>query len=159
MTEYTYFIPEGGKFHLKTKWSTAAIRAVFCLAIAAGIYAIVPPEKEIGAWGAGFFVVFALVNLLKATKKLTIDPAARTVIHKNNALSPEVTYHFDDFVRFYVLTGSYVFKFITLDSTAFLVFDQDGREKQVPVVVGLFSTRPAQNAVNEVSGIMGIEAA
>jgi len=70
-----------------------------------------------------------------------------------------LTYRFDEFVQFYVLTSSYLFKFITMDSTAFLVFEQKGKEKRVPVVIGLFSTRPAQKAVNEVGDIMGIEAA
>jgi len=135
------------------------VRSVLCLAIAAGLYFLIPSEKKIGVWGAGLFVVFALINLLRSTKKLTIDLDAKTIIHQNHALSGAVTYRFDEFLRFYVLTSSYLFKFITMDSTAFLVFGQNGREKQVPVVVGLFSTRPAQNAVNEVGDIMGIEIA
>ena len=159
MTQYSYFTQEGSKFHLKTKSSTAVLRTMMCLAIAAGLYILIPPEKKIGVWAAGLFAVFALINLLKSTKKLTIDTGTRTITHKNNALSGEVIYHFDDFVRFYVLTSSYAFKFITMDSTAFLVFDQNGKERQVPIVVGLFSARPAQNAVNEVSDIMGIEPA
>jgi len=157
MTQYNYFTQEGNKFHLKSKTSTAVIRAVICLAIAVILYFLIPSEKKIGAWGAGLFVVLALINILRSTKKLTIDIAAKTILHKNNALSGGVTYRFDEFVRFYVLTSSYLFKFITMDSTAFLVFDQNGREKQVPIVVGIFSTRPAQKAVNEVGDIMGIE--
>ena len=156
MTHYSYFSQTGSKYHLNSKWSTAIVRTVLCLAIAAGIYLLVPPERKIGAWGAGFFVFFAVVNLLKSTKKLTIDTAARTVTHKNNLLTPEATYHFDDFQQFYVQSNSYGFKFLLLDSTAFLVFGGKGREKQVPAVVGLFSKRPAQQAVNEMSDIMGI---
>ena len=159
MTHYQYFTREGDKFHLLTKTSTAILRSALCLAIAAGIYFVVPPEKKLGGWGAGIFVFFALVNLLKSTKKLTIDTAAKTVTHKNNALTGEATYRFDEFVQFHVLRHSYLFKFILLDCTAFLVFEQQGREKQVPVVVGLFSARPAQNAVNEMSNIMGFEIA
>lgn len=159
MAQYNYFIQEGSRFHLKSKFSTALLRSLICLAIAAGLYFLLPPEKKIGAVGAGFFIVFGLINLLRPTKKLTIDTAAQTIVHKNNALSPEVTYHFDEFVQFYVLTNSYLFKAITMDSTAFLIFDQNGREKRVPVVVGLFSVRPAQKAVNELSEIMGIELA
>lgn len=159
MAQYNYFIQEGNRFHLKSKFSTALLRSLICLAIAAGLYFLLPPEKKIGAVGAGFFIVFGLINLLRPTKKLTIDTAAQTIVHKNNALSPEVTYRFDEFVQFYVLTSSYLFKAITMDSTAFLIFDQNGREKRVPVVVGLFSVRPAQKAVNELSEIMGIELA
>jgi hypothetical protein len=159
MTQYNYFTQEGSKFHLKSKLSTALVRALICLAIAAGLYALIPSDKKIGVWGAVLFLAFALINLLKSTKRLTIDTDAGIIIHKNNALSGEVTYRFDEFVQFYVLTSSYLFKFITMDSTAFLVFDQKGKEKRVPVVVGLFSTRPAQKAVNEVGEIMGIEAA
>lgn len=156
MTCYSYFTQTGSKYHLKSKWSTAIIRTVLCLAIAAGIYLLIPPERKIGAWGAGFFVFFALVNLLKSTKKLTIDTAARTVTHKNNILTPEATYHFADFQQFYVQSNSYAFKFLMLDSTAYLVFGEEGREKQVPAVVGLFSKQPAQQAINEMSAIMGI---
>lgn len=157
MTYYTYFTREGNKFHLKARSSTAVVRTIICLAIAAGLYFLIPVEKQIGIWGALLFVVFGLINLLKSTKRLTIDTSTRTITHKNNAFSGEVVYQFDDFLRFYVLTSSYAFKFITMDSTAFLVFDHNGSERQVPVVVGLFSVRPAQQAVNEVSEIMGIE--
>lgn len=159
MTQYKYFIQEGSKFHLKSKFSTALLRSAICLGIAAALYFFLPPERKIGAVGAGFFAVFAVINLLKSTKKLTIDTAAKTIIHQNSALNPAVTYRFDEFVQFYVLTSSYLFKAITLDSTAFLIFDQNGREKRVPVVVGLFSAKPAQKAVNEISHIMGIELA
>ncbi|RPE12788.1 hypothetical protein EGT74_04385 [Chitinophaga lutea] len=159
MTHYRYFTQEGDKFHLRSNTSAAIVRSVLCLAMAAGIYFLIPPEKKIGLWGAGLFVFFALINLLRSTKKLTIDVAAKTVVHKNNALTAEATYRFDEFVQFYVLRHSYLFRFIMLDCTAFLVFGQEGREKQVPVVVGLFSARPAQNAVNEMSAIMGFEAA
>jgi hypothetical protein len=156
MNHYKYFTQEGNKFYLKTNMSTAVIRSVVCLAIGIALYIIIPPEKKIGMWAALLFLVFALINLLKTTKKLTIDPGARTIIHKNNALSGEAIYRFDDFEHFYVLNSKYLF--ITMDSTAFFVFDQNGQEKRVPIVVGLFAKQPAQNAINEVSEIMGIEA-
>ncbi|MGO4293305.1 hypothetical protein [Chitinophaga sp. RAB17] len=156
MSNYKYFTQEGNKFHLKTSMSTAVVRSVVCLAIGATLYFIIPAEKKIGIWAALLFLIFALINLLKTTKKLTIDPNAKTVIHKNHALSGEVIYHFDNFDNFYVLSSRYLF--ITLDSTAFFIFDQNGNEKRVPIVVGLFSKQPAQNAINEVTEIMGIEA-
>ncbi len=159
MAHYQYFTREGSKFHLRSKTSAAIFRSVLCLAVAAGIYYLIPPEKKIGLWGAGLFVFFALINLLKSTKKLTIDTLAQTVTHKNNVLTAEATYRFDEFVQFYVVRSSYLFKFVMLDCTAFLVFEQGGRERQVPVVAGLFSARPAQNAVNEMSDIMGIATA
>jgi len=154
MSNHKYFTQEGNKFHLKTSMSTAVIRSVVCVAIGVALYLVIPAEKKIGIWGALLFLFFALVNLLKTTKRLTIDPNAKTITHKNNALSGEVVYHFDDFESFYVLSGKYLF--ITLDSTAFFIFDQNGQEKRVPIVVGLFSKQPAQTAINEVSKIMGI---
>lgn len=157
MNQYNYFTKEGNKFHLNPKWPAAAARTLVCLAIAAGVYIIIPPEKRLGVWGAGIFVLFALVNLLKSTKKLTINTSTRTIAHKQNALSPEETYHFDQFDRFYIFSTSYIFKFILTDCTAFIIFSKDGREKRVPVVVGFFSARPAENAVNELSDIMGVQ--
>ncbi|WP_345988737.1 hypothetical protein AAEU33_15960 [Chryseobacterium sp. Chry.R1] len=154
MDDYKYFIREGNQFHLKTKVSTAVLRTILCVVIAVVLYYIIPPENKIRLWSALLFVFFALVNLLKATKKLIIDTQARTIIHKNNILSGEAVYRFEDFEQFYVLVGKYLF--ITMDSTAFLIFDQNGREKRVPVVVGLFSSRTPQNAINEVSEIMNI---
>jgi hypothetical protein len=156
MNNYKYFTQEGQQFHLKTSMPAAVLRSVVCLAIGVALYLIIPAEKKIGLWAALLFLVFALINLLKATKKLRIDRNARTVTHKNNALSGEVIYHFDHFENFYVLSTRYLF--ITMDSTAFFIFDQQGKEKRVPIVVGLFSKQPAQNVINEVSEIMGIEA-
>ncbi|EJL68294.1 hypothetical protein PMI13_03822 [Chryseobacterium populi] len=70
-------------------------------------------------------------------------------------LNGEVVYRFDEFVQFYVLVGKYLF--ITMDSTGFFIFNQNGKEKRVPIVVGMFSSRKAQNAINEVSEIMNPE--
>ncbi|MBT2619680.1 hypothetical protein [Chryseobacterium sp. ISL-6] len=155
MNDYKYFTQEGNRFHLKTKMSTAVLRVFACLAIGVALYCIIPPEKKIGLWAALLFVFFALVNLLKTTKRLVIDTQSKTITHKNNIISGEAIYRFEDFVQFYVLTGKYLF--ITLDSTAFFIFDQDGKEKRVPIIVGLFSSKTAQNAINEISDIMDIE--
>ncbi|PIF45683.1 hypothetical protein CLU96_2693 [Chryseobacterium sp. 52] len=152
MTDYKYFIQEGSRFHLKNNMPVALIRSLVCLIIAGAVYYIIPPEKKIGLWGAVIFVFFALVNLLKTTKKLTIDPDAQIIIHKNNLLNGEVVYRFDEFEQFYVLVGKYLF--ITMDSTAFFIFNQNGKEKRVPIVVGLFGSKTVQNAINEVSDIM-----
>ena len=92
MSNYKYFIQEGNRFHLKTSMSTAIVRAIACLAIGIAVYFIIPPEKKIGLWGALIFVFFALVNLLKATKRLVIDTTARTITHKNNLLNAEAVY-------------------------------------------------------------------
>ncbi|MEY8760027.1 hypothetical protein [Chryseobacterium tongliaoense] len=118
MKDYRYFTQEGRAFHLKNSMSTAVIRSVACLVIGAVLYYIIPQEKKIGLWAAILFVFFALVNLLKATRKLIIDPNAKTVTFKNNMLNGEVVYHFDEFIQFYVLVGKYLF--ITMDSTGFL---------------------------------------
>lgn len=155
MKDYRYFTQEGSEFHLKTNMSTAVIRSVACLVIGAVLYYIIPPEKKIGLWGAVLFVFFALVNLLKTTRKLIIDPNAKTVTFKNNMLNGEVVYRFDEFIQFYVLVGKYLF--ITMDSTGFFIFNQNGKEKRVPIVVGVFSSRKAQNAINEISEIMNLE--
>ncbi|NLR59459.1 hypothetical protein HGH93_15185 [Chitinophaga polysaccharea] len=156
MSNYKYFTQEGNKFHLKSSMSTAVARTVVCLAIGVAVYIIIPPEKKIGIWAALLFLLLGLINLLKTTKKLTIDPNAKTIAHKNNALNNEVVYHFNEFENFYVLNTKYLF--ITLDSTAFFIFTHNGNERRVPIVVGLFNKQSAQNAINEVSEIMGIEA-
>lgn len=156
MNSYKYFTQEGNQFHLKSSMSTAVIRAVVCLAIGLAAYFIIPPEKKIGLWGLLLFLFFALINLLKTTKKLIVDLDAKTVTHKNNALNGEVVYHFSEFAGFYVLNTKYLF--ITMDSTAFFVFNQNGNEIRVPIIVGLFSKQPVQNAINELTRIMGLEA-
>ncbi|KXH78290.1 hypothetical protein [Chryseobacterium kwangjuense] len=151
---YRYFIQEGNRFHLKTSMPVAMIRFIACLVIAAALYFIIPQEKKIGLWGAGLFVVFGLINLLRTTKKLVIDPYARVIKHKNNILNGEVEYRFDEFEQFYVLVTKYVF--IPMDSTAFFIFNKNGKEKRVPIIVGLFGSQKVQKAINEVSDIMNI---
>lgn len=153
--EYRYFTQEGSRFHLKNNMPVAMIRFIFCLIVAGALYFIIPSEKKIGLWGAVLFVIFGLINLLKTTKKLVIDPAAQVIIHKNNILNSEVEYRFDEFEQFYVLITKYVF--IPMDSTAFFIFSKNGKEKRVPIVVGLFGSRKVQNAINEVNDIMNME--
>lgn len=155
MNDYKYFTQEGNRFYLKTKMSTAVMRVIACLAIGIVLYCVIPPEKKIGLWAALLFVFFALVNLLKTTKRLVIDTQSKTIIHKNNLFNGEAVYRFEDFEQFYVLTGKYLF--ITMDSTAFFIFDQNGKEKRVPIIVGLFGSKAVQNAINEISEIMNIE--
>ncbi|KMQ61515.1 hypothetical protein ACM46_16010 [Chryseobacterium angstadtii] len=152
---YRYFTEENGRFHLKNNIPAAMIRFIGCLIIAAALYFIIPPEKKIGVWGAVLFVFFALVNLLKTTKKLVIDPKTKTIIHKNNILNSEAEYRFDEFEQFYVLVAKYLF--ITMDSTAFFIFNKGGKEKRVPIIVGLFGSKKVQNAINEVSDIMNLD--
>lgn len=155
MNDYKHFTQEGSRFHLKTKMSTAVLRVIACVTIAVVLYCIIPSEKKVGLWVALLFLFFALVNVLKATKRLVIDTQAKTITHKNNIISGEAVYRFEDFEQFYVLTGKYLF--ITMDSTAFFIFDQNGREKRVPIIVGLFGSKTAQSAINEISDIMNIE--
>lgn len=151
---YTYFTQEGSRFHLKNNIPVAAMRFIVCLILAGISYYIIPSEKKIGLWAAVLFVILAFVNLLKATRKLSIDPQAQIIIHKNNVLTREAIYRFDEFEQFYVLVGKYLF--ITMDSTAFCIFNKDGREIRVPIVVGLFGSRKVQNVINEVSDLMNI---
>ncbi|SHF62992.1 hypothetical protein [Chryseobacterium vrystaatense] len=151
---YKYFTQDGSRYHLKNNIPVGVMRFIVCLMVAAVLYCIIPSEKKIGLWAAALFVILAFVNLLKTTKKLSIDPQAKIIIHKNHLLTREAVYRFDEFEQFYVLVGKYLL--ITMDSTAFFIFNKGGREIRVPIVVGLFGSRKVQNAINEVNDIMNI---
>lgn len=152
---YNYFEQEGSKFHLKSNNNITKIRFVSCVAVAIASFIFFPSDKGLNLFFAVLFAVFAVVNLLKMTKKLAIDTGTKTVIIKENALFSEKTYPFADFIRFNMETHST--NFVKTAHLARMVFEVNGKEKNVNLLTSGFTGNPTQTIINEVSEIMGIE--
>lgn len=153
MNNYKYFEQEGTRFHLKANNNTAKLRIVLCLAAAIALYIFLPKEKNLGLYLGFLFLVFALINWLKTTKKLTIDTVANSVTGKHHFLSSEVSYRFEDFIRFNVDVHST--NFVKTNHVAYMVFDKNGKEKTITLLATAFAANPAQNVINEAAEIMG----
>lgn len=155
MTQYKYFDQEGNRYSLKSNSTIAWARTVILLLAALYMFFGVS-DRGPGVLFFGYFLIFlAAASFLKTTKKLTIDTTARTVTDKHNAFFKERTYRFEDFERFHVYT-QYI-NLIKANSFASIVFDENGKEKSVTLLITLFVTKPAQTAINEASEIMGVE--
>lgn len=153
MNNYKYFEQEGTIFQLKANNNTAKIRIVLCIAVAIAAYIFLPKEKNLGLFIGLLFLAFALINWLKTTKKLTIDTGTKTVNDKHHSLSSEVSYRFEDFIRFNVDVHST--NFVKTNHVAYMVFDQNGEEKTITLFATTFAAKPAQNVINEAAEIMG----
>lgn len=153
MNNYKYFEQEGSIFHLKANNNTAKLRFVLCVAVAIALYVFLPKEKNLGLFLGLLFLAFALINLLKTTKKLTIDIGTKTVTGKHHSLSSEVSYRFEDFIRFNVDVHST--NFVKTNHVAYMVFDKNGEEKTITLLTTAFAAKPAQNIINEAAEIMG----
>lgn len=153
MNNYKYFEQEGSIFHLKANNNTAKLRFVLCVAVTIALYVFLPKEKNLGLFLGLLFLAFALINLLKTTKKLTIDIGTKTVTGKHHSLSSEVSYRFEDFIRFNVDVHST--NFVKTNHVAYMVFDKNGEEKTITLLTTAFAAKPAQNIINEAAEIMG----
>lgn len=156
MTQYKYFEQEGNKYFLKSNSSIAYGRVLLCFIISMYLIFVVPREEKFGLYFGIFFLFLTFSAYIKTTKKLTIDTTARTVVDKTNTFFGEKTFHFDNFERFHVDT--HYINFIKANSQASIVFDQNGKEKSVMLMITIFTTKPAQRIINEASEIMGVEA-
>ncbi len=155
MTQYKYFEQEGSKYFLKSKTTLAYGLVALCFVVSLYFILGIGSDDKTGRYFGVFFLFLTLGAYLKTTKKLTIDPSAKTIVSKNHVLFPEKTYHFNDFERFHV--DDHYINFIKANSQASIVFDQNGKEKSVVLMITLFTSKPAQKIINEASEIMGIE--
>ena len=153
MNNYKYFEQQGNMFHLKANNNSNMMRIVLCIAVAIAAYIFLPKEKNLGLFLSLLFLVFAVVNWLKTTKKLTIDTGTKTVIGKQHVLSSEVSYPFENFIRFNVDVHST--NFVKTNHVAYMVFDKNGKEKTITLLATAFAAKPAQDVINEAAEIMG----
>jgi hypothetical protein len=156
MPQYKYFEQEGNKFLLRSNNTSAYIRGGICMALALYLLFFVPREQAYGLYFGIFLIFIALGMFLKTTKKLTIDTSARTITDKNNLFFGVKTYHFDDFERFHM--AKHYVNMIRVNCLASAIFDQNGKEKHVMLMMTMFAAKPAQRVINEASEIMGVEA-
>ncbi|QNK64585.1 hypothetical protein H7F33_08935 [Pedobacter sp. PAMC26386] len=156
MNNYKYFDQDGEKYHLKAQFVFITfIGGIFLLGGLALALTKGSTDKAT-MWIGVFMAVLGAMALLRITAKTVIDMQSRQVIVKKNMFSSEVAYSLDNFETFLVASTVSVFG-ITMNGTALMVLNIDGKEKNLMMNQSIFSVAPLNNMVIEALQIMKLE--
>ncbi|WP_143313676.1 hypothetical protein [Chitinophaga ginsengisegetis] len=98
--------------------------------------------------------VFAVIIALRVTGKLKIDVNARTISVQPVFFISPTEYRFEDFQNFLISKQSFI---VTVNATAAMIMDKNGKRKSVMLHQTMFLTKPLQQVTMEIAGIMGLE--
>ncbi|RAJ37503.1 hypothetical protein [Pedobacter cryoconitis] len=156
MENYKYFEQDGSKYHLKAQFVFIGFLGGLFLIGGLVLAFTVGATDKANRWvGYGLAILGAMV-LLRLTSKTAIDMESRQVLLKRNLFASEVAYSLDYFETFLVAKTVSVFG-MTMNATATMVLNIDGKEKNLMLNQSLFSTVPLNNMINEALHIMKIE--
>ena len=156
MNNYKYFEQDGDKYHLKAQFVFIAfLGGIFLIGGLLLAFTKGSADKA-GMWvGYGMALLGAMV-LLRLTAKATIDMQTRQILIKRNLFASEVAYSLDNFETFLVASTVSIFG-ITMNGTASMILDIDGKEKNLMLNQSIFTVAPLNHMVNEALQIMKIE--
>lgn len=146
------FVQDGPVYRWKGQKGFYYALALFLLliAIACWVYGTNKGVRYLGV----FVALLGLAGVLRSTASIGIDTANRRIISRNFFFSPEKIYDYNDFDYFRIVKSSYLF--FTINVSAFMIFNQNGKERSILLQQGMFTTRPLQRLTDEMSAIMGI---
>lgn len=151
MKPLKYYTLEGDVYVKKTQTALYISLAVLLL----GLMAIIlykNPNKGANII-AVMFGLLGVVLLLRCKGKFSIDPVNRTIINQPFFFAGPTVYGFDDFQNFLISRQTFI---ITLNATATMVMNKNGRNKNVQIHQTVFLTKPLQAVTEETADIMGI---
>ena len=152
MQSLRYFEQDGNTYHVKIQKGMFYFLSLLCFA---GMVATLIYGSSRGAW---FFAVclaiLGTIGILRTTAKISFNPVTRNMIYKKFFFTTEKEYSFDDFDHFLISKMTNIG--ITLNVSATMIFNKNGKEKRILVRQGFFVTKPLQNFTDELSDIMGL---
>lgn len=148
--EWNYFVKEGNVYRWKGQkfFYYGLALFLFLIMIACLVYGA---NKGVRIMGV-FVGLLGLAGVLRSTAFIGIDVANRRIISRSFFFSPECSYDFDAFSHFRIVKSRYLI--MTINVSAFMIFNQNGKEKSFLLQQGLFSARPLQRLTEEMEGIM-----
>ncbi|MDN5286886.1 MAG: hypothetical protein JWR38_3160 [Mucilaginibacter sp.] len=152
MQSLKYFEQEGNTYHVKIQKGMFYFLSLLSFA---GMAATLIYGSSKGAY---FFAVslgiLGTIGILRATAKMSFNTSARSMTVKTFFFTPEKEYSFDEFDHFLISKMTNIG--ITLNVSATMIFNKNGKTKRILVRQGFFVTKPLQNFTDELSDIMGL---
>jgi len=156
MENYKYFEQDGDKYLLKAQFVFIGFLGGLFLIGGLILAFTIGATDNANKWVGYIMAVLGAMVLLRLTAKTTIDMESRQVLLKKNLFASEVAYSLDYFDTFLVAKTISLFG-ITMNATASMVLNIDGKEKLLMLNQSVFSTVPLNNMINEALHIMKIE--
>lgn len=156
MENYKYFEQDGDKYLLKAQFVFIGFLGGLFLAGGLILAFTIGATDKANRWIGYIMAVLGALVLLRLTAKTTINMESRQVLLKKNLFAPEVAYSLDYFETFLVAKTISLFG-ITMNATASMVLNINGKEKLLMLNQSVFSTVPLNNMINEALHIMKIE--
>ncbi|SKD08914.1 hypothetical protein SAMN05660461_4791 [Chitinophaga ginsengisegetis] len=152
MQPLQYFTREGNVY---TKKSQTAFFCLLALLLFGLIVFILYNNPTRGGIVSSLLIgVFAVIIALRVTGKLKIDVNARTISVQPVFFISPTEYRFEDFQNFLISKQSFI---VTVNATAAMIMDKNGKRKSVMLHQTMFLTKPLQQVTMEIAGIMGLE--
>lgn len=156
MENYKYFEQDGDKYLLKAQFVFIGFLGGLFLVGGLILAFTIGETDKANRWVGYIMAILGALVLLRLTAKTTIDMESRQVLLKKNLFASEVAYSLDYFETFLVAKTISVFG-ITMNATASMVLNIEGKEKLLMLNQSVFSTVPLNNMINEALYIMKIE--
>lgn len=155
MDNLRFYEMEGGVYVFKIAKGMRTVlllSAVLCVLIA---FFVLHKGQNGGKFGLLFVAVLCLLGYLNRSKgRFSIDKTNKRVTFKSAVWSPELTFPFEAFSRFYVHKVSY-FGFIPINATGTIYFMKDnGKETGFLLRMTAGATKSIQRAIDETAGLM-----
>lgn len=151
MQTFKYFNQEGNTYIKKTQVALYSITSLFLLAIVG--FVLYKNPNPGAKWVAIMFGLLGLVLLLRCTAKLTFNTTTRIISIQPSILSKPREFRFEDFQNFLISKQTML---ITLNATASMIMEKDGKTRTLLLHQALIYTKPLQKVTDEAALIMGI---
>lgn len=151
MQQFKYFNQEGNLYIKKTQ--TALYIVLAALLFLLMTFILYKNPNQGAKWSAIFIGLFGVVLALRATGKLTFNTATRTITAQAFIFSPAREFRFEDFQNFLISKQTLL---ITINATATMIMNKNGKEKVLMIHQALIYTKPLQQVTEEAAQIMGI---
>lgn len=152
MQSLKYFEQEGNTYHMKVQKRMYYFLSL--LAFAGTVAALIYGSSRGAYVFAGSLLILGVIGIARSTAKMRFNTSARSIAIKTFFFSREREYSFDDFDHFLISKMTNIG--ITLNVSATMIFNKNGKEKRILVRQSFFVTKPLQNFTDELSDIMGL---
>jgi isoprenylcysteine carboxyl methyltransferase (ICMT) family protein YpbQ len=151
MQTFKYFNQEGNTYIKKTQVTLYIIISLF-LFIVVGFVLYKNPNPG-AKWTAILFGLLGVVLLFRCTAKLTFNTTTRIITVQPSILSKPREFRFEDFQNFLISKQTML---ITLNATASMIMDKNGKDRTLLLHQAMIYTKPLQQVTDEAARIMGI---
>ena len=153
MQSFKYFTQEGNVYIKTPQKGLYYAVAIFLLAIA--VIAYLYGNKTNGnKVVCALFAILGLIILLRASAVTRFDVVARTITAQSFFFTSPNVFHFKDFQNFLITKQTLL---ITINATATMIIEKNGKQRNLLLHQTMFFTKPLQRVTDEAAQIMGID--